>query len=122
MSESVTVAAGESTTVLVHDPKGSHEAIVRRSEAGVLSGETPVRYRLVLELDSPVQRHQKIGGTRELTRLEAFFNDPTLYYWLQVFLSRACPEGQKPWARLEAVILDEDSKVTWGDRNPDEGV
>ncbi len=85
-----------------------------RDRGGVLSGETPVKYRVVFELSEAVKL--RVGRT---DRVELFTSDPDSFYWLQAVLSRMVP-GEAPFTRAEAVILTDESKVVWTDRNPDE--
>ena len=94
---------------------------LRDISSGVLSGETPVRYRMVVELDPPIRaRKKQLTPSEKLERVELFTNDEDLFYWLQVLISRLQPDDTPKYTRCEAVILDDGSKVTWRDRNPNE--
>jgi hypothetical protein len=88
----------------------------------VLTGRTPVTYRGVIEFDPPRKRLKKDPeGSGEMDRIEFFFNDPEIFYWLFSRASREMPDRAHPDIRRgEAVILAEGSRVIWEDRNPDE--
>ena len=93
----------------------------RNVDSGVLSGETPVAYRMVVELDPPLRsRKKQPTPSGKLERVELFTNDEDLFYWLQVLISRLQPEGTPKFSRCEAVKLAEGSAVTWTDQNPNE--
>lgn len=97
---------------------------VERDRHGKLLGETPVKYRMVFEFDPPVKGNKKLLDpvtgemSNDVRRLEVFASNEMTFFILEVALSRALKPGQVK--RMEAVILEPDSKVTWKDRNKDE--
>ncbi len=95
-----------------------------RGKDGRLNGETPVKYRMVFELDPPIKGNKKVKDpvtgelTNDIRRLELFGSSEMSFYMMEIILSRNTKPGQI--RRMEAVILTEESKVAWQDRNPGE--
>lgn len=94
----------------------------RDKRTRVLAGETPVTYRGIIEF-SPIRMGAVKGpdGTSAIKRVEFFFNDPHVFWWLISRASREAPDlMHSDVARAEAVILDPQSMVIWQDRNANE--
>ncbi len=94
------------------------EKTVERDPAGYLHGEAPANYRMVFEIDPPLLSHKKgkvKGDGREISRVEFFAEDERSFYFIHAAISRLANI-----TRAEAIILTEDSVVTWRDRNKNE--
>ena len=74
---------------------------------------------MVLELDPPAIGRKKDPetGSTKIERVEVWTNNEHVLYWLNALLSRG--KGAK-MPRVEAVILEEGSVITWTDKNKDE--
>lgn len=95
--------------------------VTRDQDTGVLRGVTPVKYRMVFELDPPIKGRKKQDTEDSLYhRLEFFSSDEDLFYLMQGMLSRLAGDQGPGFSSAQAIILTEDSQVLWTDRNADE--
>lgn len=100
-------------------------ATVGRDTHGALWGDTPIKYRMVFEFDPPIRANKKaqdpVTGemTNDIRRIELFGSSEMSFYLAEIALSRMLVDPSQ-MKRMEAVILTEDSRVLWHDRNPNE--
>ncbi len=99
------------------EEKGIELVSPERDADGHLYGASPVRYRMCFEFDPPLMSHKEgeFGEPKEMHRAEFFSADSRLFYFLHATLSRVANV-----TKAEAVILDDESRICWRDKNPDE--
>ncbi len=79
-------------------------------------GTTQVGYRMVFDLQNPLNAHKKdSNGEKEIKHVEFFAEDERAFYFLFAAMSRLSPMG-----RAQAIKLDHTSFVEWRDANPNE--
>ena len=96
-----------------------------RRVKGILEGNTPLRYRCVVEFDPPRRGEKKDPetGSNEIHRVEFFTDDAHVFYWLVNKVSRQQHQNTEDGVvdgdigRMEAVILEDGAEAIWRDRN-----
>lgn len=88
----------------------------KRDSDGFVGGASPIKYRLIFEMDPPINSHKKgADGTVEISRAEFFVDDMRAFFIINSALGL-----QTTVTRAEAVILETGVILNWKDRNPDE--